>query len=98
MLLYDLMQHGSQSVVAHNRGTQEQDAHDVVTQGHWYALVRRYVGTLHGPPLGLVRVTGVVFCRRRASPCSRCMVNEWTVSSITRTCEDVRSSVAVGRR
>lgn len=38
--MYDLMHHGDQSIADKSSA---QDSKDVITQGHWYALVRRYV-------------------------------------------------------
>ena len=40
VLMYDLMCHGGQSAA---RAAGAQDPRDVIAQGHWYALVRRYV-------------------------------------------------------
>ena len=37
--MYDLMRHGDQSVAADPK---PKDQHEV-TEGHWFALVRRYV-------------------------------------------------------
>lgn len=43
VLMYDLMHHGDRSAVQESGA---QDPHDVIMQGHWYALVRRYVSIL----------------------------------------------------